>query len=103
MGVVHLETAFNRADGAKAPETVCSRCGVPGVVGKTVSMAFWRGSGLYVIRGIPVMACAACHGEHLAEETVMALDRMRNSGLTSDHMDEAMIVPVYRFAPPKEC
>lgn len=101
MGVLHFESAFTPRRGPDAHEPVCARCGAPGLLPKTISMAFWRGSGLYVIRGIPVLCCPTCNDEHMAPETVLALDRMRSRGLSTDHMDEAMIVPVYRFAPPK--
>lgn len=75
----------------------CRHCGHTKLTCGTVSMAFWRSGRLIVIGDVPAMTCETCRGQNLADETVLALDRMRGDRLTSDNMVEAMIVPVYRF------
>ena len=97
MGLMTKENTIQFRAANQPSSPICQRCGHVGHSPRTVSMAFWRGVGLFVIQDIPVMACDVCHDKCLADETILRIDRMRGEGLTAEQMVKALIVPVYLF------
>lgn len=96
MGFYPDDDSFGTAREA-ADALACSRCGQRHLSAETVSTAFWRDSGLVVIRDIPAMVCPHCHEEFIADGTAAELDRMRRRGFTSSAATERIEVPVFRF------
>lgn len=98
MELAHRDRDFHVDAANRTTAPVCPWCGHAGQSPHSISMAFWRGTGLFVIRDIPAMACDGCKEQYLSDETILGLDRMRGEGLTADRLVEALMVPVYRFS-----
>lgn len=75
----------------------CSRCGHAGLEEGRTSTAFWRDGGLIVIQDIPALICPACREEHVADDTALAIDRMRGAGFDPAAAIGRLDVPVFRF------
>lgn len=85
-------------DEVAAAAATCSRCGHMGLTASTMSTAFWRDGGLLVIEDIPSLTCPACREQYVADETALAIDRMRGSGFDPAAAVGRLNVPVFRFA-----
>lgn len=97
---------FNVANSAFAPKNLdkaeavvrCSKCGVGDLQHKKIETAFWRKSGIVIIRNIPGMACPICGEEFVADKTALGLDRMRGKGFPEEDAVDHLVVPVFDYA-----
>ena len=90
-------TVAQPVDGA---DVLCDRCEEGVLREQTIQTAFWRGTGLVVVRNIPAMVCSLCGEEYVADRTAIGLDQMRGAGFTSNGSAERMIVPVINYVDP---
>ncbi|WP_191090183.1 type II toxin-antitoxin system MqsA family antitoxin [Histidinibacterium aquaticum] len=78
----------------------CRSCGSGGLEEKTIETAFWRESGLAVIRGIPALVCPSCGEEFVEDRTAFGLDRMRGRGFSGRAAVDHVSVPVFEYVEP---
>lgn len=98
-----MKTTLNEAatpSEVAGEQVVCDRCQEGVLAEKPIQSAFWRGTGLVVIRNIPAMVCPVCGEEYVADRTAIGLDRMRGSGFSAPATVERMIVPVLDYVDP---
>lgn len=96
---------FNVANSTFAPENPekteavvrCSKCGLGDLQHKKIETAFWRKSGIVIIRNIPGMGCPICGEEFVADKTALGLDRLRGNGFPQTDAVDTMVVPVFEY------
>lgn len=96
---------FNLANDDFAPDYMkstelsprCSKCGLGDLQHKHIETAFWRKSGIVIIRNIPGMACPSCGEEYVADKTAHGLDRLRGNGFPETAAVGQMLVPIFEY------
>ena len=86
------------ASGADVHElSRCTNCSGGVLARRDVNTAFWQGTCLVVVEGIPALVCQTCGEQFYEDEIAMKLDLMRGAGFPADKAVRSMTVPVFDF------